>query len=133
MSDHKMKLAERELAPPDPMQPTADVVIDGDVYRLCFDNLALAEAEEEMIRAGHDVCLLVQLPRLTLKCLFVNFTAAARKYQPWLKYEDALELVKPQHYIAVANALHECWEKCRAPKEPTPEVAAEQENPQDPS
>jgi hypothetical protein len=131
MSKHAMKLAERELAPPDPTQPTADVVIDGETYRLCFDVLALAEAEEQMVKEGNkNLCLLVELPRMTI---LISFTAAARKYQPWLTYEDVVELITPPHLITAANGIYDCWEKCRAPKEKPTGGAPADENPLVPS
>jgi hypothetical protein len=134
MSGDAMKLAARELPAPDPTQPTADVVIDGEIYRLCFDTLALAEAEEEMIRQGLNICLLVELPRLTIRSVVITFAAAAHKYQPSLTYDDVVKLLTPPHLSAAANGIVECWNKCRAPKEQKAEGGAEElPNPPEPS
>lgn len=132
MSKHTMRLAERELPTFDPTQPTSDVVIDGETYRLCFDVLALAEAEEQMVKEGKNICLLVELPRMTIRSTLISFTAAARKYQPWLTYEDVVELLIPPNLIPAANGIYECWEKCRAPKD-NPVNGAQEENPSVPS
>jgi hypothetical protein len=133
MSKHSTKFAERELPPPDPTQPTSDVTIDGDTYRLCFDTLALASAEEQMVKEGNDIILLVELPRMTIRSTLISFTAAARKYQPWLTYQDVVELLTPPNFIPAANAIYECWEKCRAPRETGEGAQAEEENPSVPS
>jgi hypothetical protein len=128
-----MKLAERELAPPDPTQPTADIVLDDEIYRLCFDTQALGEAEEQLIKEGWNGCLLVEMCRVTIRSTHVTFTAAARKHQPWLTLEDVAELLNtPQRLYAAASTIADCWNKCSAPKEPTP-GAPEDENPSGPS
>jgi hypothetical protein len=134
MSKHSMKLAERELAPPDPTQPTADVVIDGEIYRLCFDMLALGEAEEQLIKEGHTACLLVEMNRVTIRSTQIMFTAAARKYQPWLTFEDVVELLKgPGELLLAASAIADAWNKSAAPTEKPADGVEGEENPPDPS
>lgn len=133
MSKHTMRLAERELPPIDPSQTTADVVIDDEVYRLCFDIQALGEAEEQLVKEGWNGCLLVEMNRVTIRSTHITFTASGRKHQPWLTLEDVVELLKtPQNLLAAASAISDCWNKCAAPKEPTP-GKIEDENPSDPS
>lgn len=133
MSKHAMKLAERELAPPDPTQLTADVVIDDEIYRLCFDTQALGEAEEQLVKEGWDGCLLVEMCRVTIRSTQITFTAAARKFQPWLTLGDVCELLNtPQKLYAAASTIADCWNKCAAPSESTP-GASEEENPSNPS
>jgi hypothetical protein len=132
--DNAMKLAARELPAPDPTQPTADVVIDGEIYRLCFDTMALAEAEEALIKQGQNICLLVELPRMTIHAVLITFAAAAHKYQPWLTYQDVVGLLTAPNLIPAANGIHDCWQKCRAPKEQKAEATAEDmPNPPGPS
>jgi hypothetical protein len=134
MSKYSEKRAEFPLPPVDPTQPTVDVPINGDIYRLCFDTLALAAAEEQMVKEGNDIILLVELPRMTIRSTLISFTAAARKYQPWLTYQDVVELLTPPNFIAAANGIYECWEKCKAPTEkPVEGAKADEENPSVPS
>jgi hypothetical protein len=134
MSRHTMKLAERELAPPDLTQPTADVVIGDDIYRLCFDMQALAEAEEQLIKEGWHGCLLLEMNRVTLRSTLITFTAAARKYQPWLTFEDVVELLSgPNELLIAASAISDAWNKSAAPTEKPGEGADADENPPNPS
>ncbi len=134
MSEETMKLAQRELPVPDPTQPTADVVIDGEIYRLCFDIMALAEAEEALIKQGHNICLLVELPRLTIRSVLITFAAAVHKYHPEMTFEGVVKLLTPPHLTAAANAIVACWEKCRAPKEQKADGSGEPlPNPPEPS
>jgi hypothetical protein len=132
MSKHSMKLAERELAPADPTQPTADVVINDETYRLCFDMQALAEAEEQLIREGHTVCLLVEMNKVTIRSTQIMFTAAARKYQPFLSFEDVAELLStPKELLKACAAIYDAFNKSAAPTEKPVEGA--EENPPNPS
>lgn len=135
MSKHTMQLAARELPPIDPAQLTADVKFNGDTFRLCFDVQALMEAEEQLNEEGNDICLLYEMPRLHIKSVIITFAAAARKYQPWLTYEDAVELLSdhPKRVQSAGAAIIEAWNKSSAPKEPPVGGALDEENPPNPS
>jgi len=100
------------LPPPDPTVQTSEVVIGEKVYRLCLTTRALAQAERELVAAGHDVMLLRAFPlRLTLDSILLLFAASIRKFHPEVGFEEAIDLVTPPYIHAVALALVEAWNK----------------------
>lgn len=95
----------------DPTLATTDVVIDGKVYRMCFDMQALGQAEEDLIAEGHDVQLLLALPKFNIKNTLIIFAASIRRFHPEISYEDAVRLVTLPYVYTVAAAIQEAWKK----------------------
>lgn len=93
----------------DPTLPKTPVRINGKTYDLCFDLGALAEAETELNRQGHDVNLLRALPVLNLASVREIFPAAVRKFHPDLSFADAQKLVTLQSIYPIANAIWDAW------------------------
>ena len=113
-------MAKRKIVntPADPTLPKTPIEINGQVYNLCFDLGALAEAESALIAEGHDVNLLQALPVLNLSSVTVIFACAIQKFHPEIGYEQATKLITfPTLYI-VAGAIQAAW--AASLPEPTP-------------
>lgn len=115
----------RETAgtPADPTLPKTPVEIGGVTYQLCFDLGALAEAEAELLRQGHEVNLLRALPVLNLSSVREIFPCALKKFHPELAFEHAQALVTLRSVYTIAGAILAAWEAANAEPSPDPPEA----------
>ena len=79
----------------------------GDVdYKLCFDLNAIADVEEKLIAAGHNVNLLAaRLGALTLSSARMLFFASLSVYHPEVKLPQARTLYAEADSLKLTNAL----------------------------
>jgi hypothetical protein len=79
----------------------------GDVeYKLCFDNNAIADAEEKLIAAGHKVNLLAaKLGSVTMSSARTLFCAALSVYHPDVTEAEARALYGKADTLELANAI----------------------------
>lgn len=98
--------------PVDPTIETTDVVIGDKVYRMCFDLRSLAIAEEKLVGEGHNVNLLVALPRMDkIVNIRILFAASIQRFHPEIDFEDGLNLLNISNIYKVANAIASAVEK----------------------
>lgn len=112
----------------DPTLPFTEITIKGKPYRMCLDLGALAEAEHEIVRQGHDVNLLVNLPPVNLETMRIVFAASLRKFHPEIAYADALQLLTLPFLQDAYAAVIDAWNKALA--EPSGEAGGK--NPTEP-
>jgi hypothetical protein len=107
--------------------PKIPVTIDGKTYDLCFDLGALAEAETEFRRQGHDVNLMDALPGFTLAQVRTLFPCALRKFHPDISFDDAQKMVTLPTLYVVAAAIGAAWQASlpESDKQADPPQAAE--------
>jgi hypothetical protein len=116
----------------DPTLPKTPIEIDGKTYFLCFDLGALAEAESYFDAQGHNVNLLMALPRINLANARIVFPCALHKFHPEIEFGDAQKLLNFQNTWIVAGAIRDAWEAA-VPEAKTPEAEAKAEaNPHNP-
>lgn len=106
--------------PIDPTLQKTPITIGGVTYNLCFDLGSLAEAEQTLNRAGHNVNLLYALPNLNLANVRVIFGAALRAFHPEVTFEQAMDLITFHNLYAIANAVSEAWTAALPEPEPVP-------------
>lgn len=115
--------------------PRTPVELGGRRYDLCFNLGAVALAQQEFDRRGHDVNLLESLPALNLANVRVLFPRTLRKYHLDLDFASAQQLVTWESVYAVAGALRAAWHAA-APDplqgEAGKRKAADSTKPQDP-
>src|SRR5258708_11377263 len=105
----------KTLVPPvidpevDPTLPRTPITIQGKEYLMCLHIGALAKAEHELVKEGHDVVILNHLPPFRLDSVRVIFAASLRKYQPEIAYEDALELLTLPYVHKDYSAIADAW------------------------
>lgn len=97
-------------SPADPTLPKTPITIDGNVYNLCFDFAALAEAESALNAEGHNVNLLAALPTLNLANTRTVFAAALRTFHSDIAFDDAVKLVNFGNAYTIAGAIADAWE-----------------------
>lgn len=99
----------------DPTLPKTPVEIDGKTYNLCFDLLALAEAEaainRELIRETppRRVNLLLAMPNQDLMSVTIMFAGAVRTFHPEFSFKEAQKLLRMDNIWPVAVAVREAW------------------------
>jgi hypothetical protein len=108
----------------DPTLAKTGIEIEGKTYNLCFDLGALAEAEAQFIREGHDVNLLRALPELNLSNVRIVFPCAIHKFHPDLSFKKAQALITLQNVYTVAAAVAGAWQSA-VPEAPKEKVEAE--------
>jgi hypothetical protein len=95
----------------DPTIESSEIVIDGKVYRMCFDLGALAEAEDRLIARGWNINILDAFPRLNLSSVRTMFAVSLHKFHPEIAYEDALALLTLPYVYKAGVAIKDAWEK----------------------
>jgi hypothetical protein len=86
-------------------------VVGGETYRMCLDFRSLRLAERELNRAGRNINILAEYPKLTMDSTCIMFGAAIHRLHPDIKFEDALEMLADDLPAAyrVANAIGVAW------------------------
>ena len=96
----------------DPTLETAEVMIKGKTYTLCFDIEALAQAEQELNLAGVPVNVLQIGPSINLHNTRMLFPIALRRFHPEIKYDEAQAMLSNLAWAMVAgNAIAEAVNK----------------------
>jgi hypothetical protein len=104
----------------DPTLPTFPVEIDGKTYTLCLDFSTLAQAERELQRQGHDICILRHMPSLSFELVKAFFVCGVHRFHPDLAFEDAEKLVRLDTVWLIAKCIDIAYAMAMPPKEDTP-------------
>lgn len=97
----------------DPTVETTDIVIEGKTYRMCLDFRSLRLAERELNKAGHNVNILAEFPKLTLDATCIVFAASILRFHPEMSYEAAedLLLAEPMNAYRASDAISAAFMK----------------------
>jgi hypothetical protein len=90
--------------------PKTPVQLGGRRYDLCFNLGAVAGAQQDFDRRGHDVNLLDGLPVMNLTNVRILFPHTLRKYHPGFDSDSVQRLVTWDVVYTVAGALRSAWQ-----------------------
>ncbi len=106
----------KKREPINPAWPYTEIVIDGTTYKMVFDYAALAQAEDYLLRQGHEVNILVPMLRRTFSSLRVLFAVSLVAYHPDLDFSETQNWVTKENILEVIQAVDAAWNEAM-PKE----------------
>lgn len=112
----------------DPMLPRTPIEIGGKTYYLCFDYLALREAERAYRAEGHAASLLATFKDFSFDAVSLVFPCALRRFHPEITWEQAQAMVNLGTVFPIGEAIFAAWQAAM----PKPDKAEEEEKSQNP-
>jgi hypothetical protein len=121
--------------PADTMLKKTPIEIDGVTYYMCFDFLALREAERQFMIEGHRASLVVTLQDpFSIDAVCCVFPCAIHRFHPEITWEQAVGMVNLWNIDQIGAAIYQAKQDAM-PKKATVDSEEEEApdvNPQNP-